>query len=66
MISTTAKMWSKLSRPHLLFSFLLVLSFSVRLIGSLVIGLRPDPSYLDIGDEREYYEQARAILQGEY
>ena len=37
-----------------------------RIAASLALGLRPDPSFLDIGDEREYYAQASAILNGDY
>src|SRR5947208_10083893 len=66
MIGAVAESSAVVRTPCRTFSLLLILSLVVRIGASLAIGLRPDPSFLDIGDEREYYEQASAITRGAY
>lgn len=51
-------------RVRTTFWVLLCFSLVARVVLSLMIGLRPDPSHLDLGDEREYYDLASNILQG--
>jgi 4-amino-4-deoxy-L-arabinose transferase-like glycosyltransferase len=66
MSTSPTRKWAGIDRPYFLFTILLVLSLTVRIAASLGVGLRPDPSYLDVGDEHEYYSQAAAIVQGHY
>ena len=63
-ISALGKETGTARQMRIIFWALLCFSLVARVVLSLMIGLRPDPSYLDLGDEREYYELSSNILHG--